>query len=355
MSSHQWLGAVLIMQVLLCTFVSAESTVSSDTKPTTHVQVACYDKGQVYIDGETFASNSTSFQPQKPNQCIQCVCQNGRILCRLKTCPGHSCQNPLYNRNDCCPVCPVVRPEQQDISEDNLLVTFQTSGGGTTCNSGRLSYPHGSTWHPVIGPLGQMDCVICKCQMGKIECGRVTCSSEALTCDKPQKVIGHCCPLCVNKDDQVPPVVGSVQSGFSVGEMPQNKKLCVSKRRNYIVFKNRAFIVKSGYYQFAFLKLKDRGNIRLLSWATKEDEMGDFSEQHLTQSEFSEVQKTFKFKLLGSTKSKLVERFIKRFKKLAERCKKRCDGKIPRLENGLRLQKVEQSSQCVGQNIPFEK
>ncbi|XP_022248892.1 chordin-like protein 1 [Limulus polyphemus] len=338
-----------------CCRLCTDSRVVSTSRPAAQLQVACFDKGQIFKDGETFASNSTSLQPRKPNQCVQCVCQKGKILCRLKTCSMQSCQNPNYRSDDCCPVCAAkVSPAHQDVRVDNILVTFRTSGGGSVCSSGGISYPHGFTWHPVIGPLGQMDCVLCKCQMGKVECGRIGCSLRGLTCAKPQKVIGRCCPICVNKDSPSVLEDAATHPSVSISGRSQSEKLCLSKRQDYVVYKSHAFSTTSGYYQFAFQKVGDGGNTRLFSWTMKEGTMGDFSEQHLSKSDFSDVRNTFKFKLMGSTKSKLVGRFAKRSKKLAERCNKRCDQKVSRLESGLRLKKVVLNSQCLASDITFE-
>ncbi|XP_076311254.1 chordin-like protein 1 [Tachypleus tridentatus] len=338
-----------------CCRLCTGSRLVSASRSEDQLQVACFDKGQIFKDGETFASNSTSLQPRKPNQCVQCVCQKGKVLCRLKTCPLQSCQNPHYRSEDCCPVCEVKVSLTQDVRVDNILLTIRTSGGGSVCSSGGISYPHGSTWHPVIGPLGQMDCVLCKCQMGKVECGRLGCLLRGLTCAKPQKVIGRCCPVCVKKEGPSVLEDAATHLSISVTSKLQTEKLCLSKKQDYVVYKSHAFSTTSGYYQFAFQKVGDRGNTRLFSWTLKEDTMGDFSEQHLSKSDFSDVRNTFKFKLMGSTKSKLVGRFAKRSKKLTERCKKRCGQKISRLENGLRLKRVVLSSQCLASDITFEK
>jgi hypothetical protein len=70
-------------------------------------------------------------------------------------------------------------------------------------------YLHGTTWHPVMGPFGPMDCVNCKCKSGKIECQRLECPSRpALNCERPVKVAGRCCPVC--------PLEGDIQGILSI-------------------------------------------------------------------------------------------------------------------------------------------
>ena len=68
-------------------------------------------------------------------------------------------------------------------------------------------YLHGTTWHPVMGPFGPMDCVICECKSGRIECHRLECPSrQALNCDRPVKVAGRCCPVCPLEADTSGPI-----------------------------------------------------------------------------------------------------------------------------------------------------
>jgi len=70
------------------------------------------------------------------------------------------------------------------------------------CISGGRYYLHGTTWHPVMGPFGPMDCVNCVCKSGRIECHRLECSDRrSLNCDKPVKVTGSCCPVCPLQGD----------------------------------------------------------------------------------------------------------------------------------------------------------
>lgn len=66
-------------------------------------------------------------------------------------------------------------------------------------------YLHGTTWHPVMGPFGPMDCVNCVCKYGRIECQRLECPSRsALSCERPVKVAGRCCPVCPLVDGEFP-------------------------------------------------------------------------------------------------------------------------------------------------------
>lgn len=169
----------------------------------------------------------------KPNdELIQL--QAGVVLCHSKDCPKPECDEPIRTRDDCCPVCPgnvfVLfrlwfvgrRPPSRDaivtlvtktdpagrldeMDNSPVVIHQQPDGGpgagGTNkmedCISGGRYYLHGSSWHPVMGPFGPMDCVNCYCRSGRIECRRLECPSRpTLACDRPVKVTGRCCPVC---------------------------------------------------------------------------------------------------------------------------------------------------------------
>jgi hypothetical protein len=55
----------------------------------------------------------------------------------------------------------------------------------------------GEAWHPVIGPLGPMLCVLCQCRTARIECSRFRCPEPSqLPCLKPSRPPGQCCEAC---------------------------------------------------------------------------------------------------------------------------------------------------------------
>lgn len=82
--------------------------------------------------------------------------------------------------------------------------------------------------------------------------------------------------------------------------------------------------------------------------------IGDFSEQHLTKDEFVILTHTFKFKLLGATRSRFMEKFIRKAKKLPDKCGTRCSAKINRLERVLHLKEFLERHQCLPTEVKFE-
>ncbi len=79
------------------------------------------------------------------------------------------------------------------------------SNNGSPCFAGGKTHPHGSQWHPVMGPFGEMECVLCICDEGQISCHRLHCpSAQALGCGGRDliKITGRCCPTCPSEHDQ---------------------------------------------------------------------------------------------------------------------------------------------------------
>lgn len=54
--------------------------------------------GSVMLEGETWMLND----------CIQCICHDGRALCRSKECPPTPCSHPRKpSKGECCGICPI--------------------------------------------------------------------------------------------------------------------------------------------------------------------------------------------------------------------------------------------------------
>lgn len=64
------------------------------------------------------------------------------------------------------------------------------------CQSGGKVYANGDKWHPIIGPLGPMECVLCLCNRGSVECSRVACDPLPHNCLKVHAIQGQCCQSC---------------------------------------------------------------------------------------------------------------------------------------------------------------
>lgn len=51
--------------------------------------------GRYFVEGETWHLDN----------CTQCICHNGSILCETHACPPVLCSYPTILPNSCCPVC----------------------------------------------------------------------------------------------------------------------------------------------------------------------------------------------------------------------------------------------------------
>ncbi|KAK2727983.1 hypothetical protein QYM36_008454 [Artemia franciscana] len=143
------------------------------------------------------------------------------VLCKLRDCPRAECSNPVKIQDDCCPVCPDEAGRIDEMENSPVIISQPTSSKMEDCISGGRYYLHGSTWHPVMGPFGPMDCVICQCRSGRIECQRLECPLQ-MPCDKPIKVTGRCCPVC--PIDKV--VKGPLTVHFQDSELSGLEKTC---------------------------------------------------------------------------------------------------------------------------------
>ncbi|KAG8199201.1 hypothetical protein JTE90_016025 [Oedothorax gibbosus] len=327
--------------------------------PKNDAKFPCLHNGKIYQDGEEFSSNSTSLQAKKPNQCIHCKCKSGLVLCRLKNCDSMHCFS--MEPQGCCSSCvDEMLPSEQASQPNPVLVTIMLSSSQShngDCIAAGITYSHGSSWHPVIGPFGPMDCVYCKCQNEKIECSRLSCPPlQTLPCSKPIQEPGHCCPVCTEgklEMDQPSVVIPVEQTKQHQNSMALVE--CLPPQTNTVVFRSHASSSSSAYYQYAFQPAIGEYSTRLLTWTIKNGRLGDYSEQHLSKEEFRTLMTTFQFKLQGATRTKFMEKFIRKAKRLPDRCGGRCATKIQQLGQVLHLREVVRRQNCLTQEIPFHQ
>ncbi|XP_048885559.1 chordin-like protein 1 isoform X1 [Brienomyrus brachyistius] len=210
----------------------------------------CVYKGMQYQNGDVFVAEGL-FPSRHANQCSQCSCSEGKVYCRLRTCPTLTCPSPASVPESCCQVCkesddrdaswdqgevesprqPANRgarhsyqrtqydllpfrslaaaPQQPSFRSHRQLLTDQNRAAGTTmqividkreqqswvCVSNGKTYSHGESWHPVLRSFGVMECVLCTCNVTRQECKKIHCP-EHYPCKYPQKVEGRCCKVC---------------------------------------------------------------------------------------------------------------------------------------------------------------
>ncbi|KAI3384435.1 hypothetical protein SNEBB_003336, partial [Seison nebaliae] len=116
---------------------------------------SCIESGRVYSIGQTFFRNP----------CTSCSCSNfGEITCKKVQCPILNCSRPVSQNGACCQICP------------------------TTCSHYGITYSFGQSFY-------ENECRRCVCEPnGDVNCEEISC--QPLTCSKPEKLRGKCCPEC---------------------------------------------------------------------------------------------------------------------------------------------------------------
>ncbi|CAG7682310.1 unnamed protein product, partial [Allacma fusca] len=350
--------------------------------------VSCLHQGKIYRDGESFTANVSGLPISAVDQCMQCVCQSGMVLCQMKYCSSFKCSSgsssaSLTTDSDtCCQRCSAWKASKTDKSDDqedddlaqkfaiatgdhrdskdssvsmpvatdnfngvfggnpDSSITFRdisplnSNGNGRDfkkqqvddCISGGRFYMHGSTWHPVIGPFGVMECVVCKCARGQIDCGRLKCPPKKdLSCSKPAKVEGHCCPICTSASSS------------------DGSKMCVSGKQDLTAFRSHGFGLNgTEFIHFGFLKTRRNADPQVdqHEWTLRDGEIIQFTTKYMSNDEFLNLRSRHTFVLLGATNEKNVEKFTRREKKLEKRCTSRCSVRISGLERSLRIHRL---------------
>ncbi|XP_056333779.1 kielin/chordin-like protein [Danio aesculapii] len=174
--------------------------------------------------GEYVYENGQSFQdPQDP--CVTCTCQDGQTRCVLPACPAVTCVNPYTPPGECCPRCPPVQDCEYDNRIITNGDTFPNPGNqcldcvcadgrvdcgnhecpkpncnyprpGTCCqnncngcNYAGTEYPNGMEFpHPVD------NCRTCRCTNGNVQCLMKRC--PAVHCENSFVQAGECCRQC---------------------------------------------------------------------------------------------------------------------------------------------------------------
>lgn len=75
--------------------------------------------GELYVEGETW----------NLDECTQCTCRRGRVLCDTEVCPPALCHTPFINKDTCCHICPGKLQKETDVLRVNQK-HFESQWGG---------------------------------------------------------------------------------------------------------------------------------------------------------------------------------------------------------------------------------
>ncbi|XP_072164791.1 kielin/chordin-like protein [Diadema setosum] len=115
----------------------------------------CLFEERLYNNGETF----------RPDNCRECNCVNGNVLCLERECPVLTCANRIRDPGQCCERC-------------------------QGCTYEGFEYANGESWMSPLNP-----CLTCQCQDGVTVCSELRCLSPDF-CANPVYLPDQCCPIC---------------------------------------------------------------------------------------------------------------------------------------------------------------
>ncbi|XP_033760467.1 uncharacterized protein LOC117342422 isoform X2 [Pecten maximus] len=197
-----------IVPGVCCPFCEVEP---DDNGETDNGGQGCEYDGTSYTDGEVFTSNSTGIILNADNQCINCICTKGDVLCYLKTCNiPKKCKKWLNHSDNCCPQC--ADDVNASLDENSSSVDIEQKAEYDCLDSEGAIHENGSEWRPQVS-----NCVTCSCLNGEIDCQKLACPADhLLPCKNPRRRGNSCCKSCRRK------------------KKPKNKKVCLKnmRRRN---------------------------------------------------------------------------------------------------------------------------
>ncbi|XP_078589548.1 cysteine-rich motor neuron 1 protein-like isoform X1 [Branchiostoma floridae x Branchiostoma japonicum] len=152
--------------------------VDNASKPAANPTVCHSPGGEYFVEGETW----------QLDQCTQCTCHNGQVLCDTEACPPLLCQNPIRTDGSCCAVCP------DDTGADMFPLPPDMSEPILCHGEEGEMFLHGESWKANV-------CTSCVCLHGNITCYSETC--PPVRCKRPVLRKGQCCPQCLDASNAV--------------------------------------------------------------------------------------------------------------------------------------------------------
>ncbi|GFR85828.1 chordin-like [Elysia marginata] len=160
---------------------------------------ACFDRGQLRRNGETWHPTIQTFGFMK---CIQCLCTNGSFKCDFLKCPKLTCTRKKKIPNVCCEVCEdgspntgkqLPKPKKISVKRKTRRRKTKRKKKRRACRVDNRLYIHGEKWRPPT-EHSRDNCEVCRCKNGKAAC-RMRCPR---TCDADRNS-HRCCKYCGGK------------------------------------------------------------------------------------------------------------------------------------------------------------
>lgn len=316
-------------------FDNIPPTVLTKENSTKTKKLGCTFYGRSYEHGAIFTSNKTALKPTRSNQCVTCICSNGRILCHLKT-------------------CETIKYEPSTVTQRSPT-TDEPDFAPHSCITVDAVHKNGTTWHPVLTPFGPLLCVLCTCINSQTLCNKIECPKIS-NCARPRKVDGQCCPVCKNKickgkkcwrnrNKQTStslPMITQQPSSTTTYPTRIFHNLCMPKGTDRIVYMSN----DTAFLMLAFHHVK-KSKVNVLRWdVPKKGRLSNLTVENMNAKEFRS--RTKSTNILGATnKKRFLNKFWKKVKKQMKRCRKSCRQKrILKLIKQLRLKKIRFTENC---------
>ncbi|CAH1781024.1 unnamed protein product [Owenia fusiformis] len=330
---------------------------------------SCDYYGNMYTHGQTFGTDNTSLRPTRDDQCVQCICSDGEVLCHLKTCTNLSCKNQIQVLEDCCPICTDVHSPldgDSDLFDPDYVISKtnkRPKKPRKSCKTGGVVYKNGTVWHPIVGPFGKMKCVHCICMNGEVSCSKLECPSLAsLPCSNPQPRHGQCCKSCPNDTNVVntispqnaatPFLTPSSLTPHIVKKVPHNrpkkkkvKRPCPRKKMDTVVYQADS----ETEIALIFDNVRMR-TTQIYTWTIDGGHMTDFTKRSIHDIgggvgilERGEQ----KYRITGSTSKKKISKFDNKVKKIMRKCQPKCKKQLmKKMTRVLKLKAVTFKYKC---------
>ncbi|KAL3884246.1 hypothetical protein ACJMK2_030464 [Sinanodonta woodiana] len=171
----------------------------------------CFYEGKRHQNGSTFNSDV--------DLCQQCTCRRGNVTCQTTTCPVVSCDRPVTQPGQCCPVCAechylgevyqdgVTFPHPEDDCQKCRCQGGRVRCDKQVCDTPQCTHPRLDLCCPQCNecyyqgrlyqnnsPFKPNPCDSCYCSNGNVQCSKLSCPS--LTCLQQETLPGQCCPRC---------------------------------------------------------------------------------------------------------------------------------------------------------------
>nr|XP_002120499.1 chordin-like protein 1 [Ciona intestinalis] len=294
----------------------------------------CFYKSKFIKNEEVFPDESSTAYKTR---CSLCVCMEGDIYCRTKSCPRLRCRQPTVVDGDCCLACPSqVQTTRHKVTSSTIQPPIETQ---LPCVSGSKRYQSESKWKPQVPAMSET-CVECECKNGNVRCRIPKCPE--LECSNPISSEDRCCKVCPPAtsplSSTLPP--SDCQSGLEllqyipIPENPQKDRIDFSFRLNETFSGN----VTSRPVGIG-IAVRLPQTFLVYEWLIDEETNKRRQVMNMRAETFQKFEvsknKLGSFRTVGFVTKKRLEIFRRKETRWSTRCRRRCGFRLKRILKAL--------------------